>query len=46
VDIICCKSTDAVAEQAFRLRYEIFATEMGYGLDGIDHEKRSFQRCV
>jgi hypothetical protein len=42
VDIICCKSTDAVAEQALRLRYEIFATEMGYGLDGIDHEKRSF----
>jgi N-acyl-L-homoserine lactone synthetase len=42
VDIICCKSTDEAAQQAFRLRYEIFATEMGYGLDGIDHEKRTF----
>ena len=42
MDIICCKSTDEAAQQAFRLRYEIFATEMGYGLDGIDHEKRTF----
>lgn len=42
MDIICCKSTDDAAQQAFRLRYEIFATEMGYGLDGIDHERRTF----
>jgi Cyclic nucleotide-binding domain/Acetyltransferase (GNAT) domain len=43
VDIICCRSTDEVAQQAFRLRYEIFATEMGYGLEGIDHENRTFR---
>ena len=42
MEIICCKSTDEAAQQAFRLRYEIFATEMGYGLDGIDHKKRTF----
>jgi CRP/FNR family cyclic AMP-dependent transcriptional regulator len=43
MEIICCKSTDEAAQQAFRLRYEIFATEMGYGLDGIDHDKRTYR---
>ncbi len=42
MEIVCCKSTDEAAQQAFRLRYEVFATEMGYGLDGIDHEKRTY----
>ena len=42
MDIICCRFSDEIAQSAFRLRYEVFATEMGYGLDGIDHDKRTF----
>lgn len=42
MEIVCCKSTDEAAQQAFRLRYEVFATEMGYGLDGVCHEKRTY----
>lgn len=37
--IICCKSEDAYAEQAFRLRYDVFVDEMGYLIDSADHEK-------
>jgi hypothetical protein len=39
VKIICCKSEDAYAEQAFRLRYDVFVNEMGYLIDSADHER-------
>lgn len=38
--IICCKSKDAYAEQAFRLRYDVFINEMGYLIDSVDHERQ------
>lgn len=41
MNIIRCKSTDDAAQQAFRLRYEVFAGERGYGVDVKDHERRS-----
>ncbi len=41
MNIICCKSTDEAAQEAFRLRYEVFAAERGYGASDADHESRS-----
>lgn len=46
MNIICCRSTDEVAEAAFRLRYEVFTSERGYGAPDKDHETLSSRDAI
>jgi hypothetical protein len=38
MEIICCRSTDEVAEKAFRLRYQVMASEIGVHDNAIDYQ--------
>lgn len=42
MDIICCRSTDAAAEAAFRLRYQVYGAELGVEDAHIDHERQIY----
>ncbi|WP_395686846.1 cyclic nucleotide-binding domain-containing protein [Aestuariivirga sp.] len=46
MNILRCKSTDEAAQQAFRLRYKVFAAERGYGAEEKDHEFSSSRDIV
>lgn len=42
MDIICCRSDDAAAEAAFRLRYQVYGAEIGVADAAIDHDKQIY----
>ena len=42
MDIICCRSNDAAAEAAFRLRYQVYGAEIGVDDVAIDHDRQIY----
>lgn len=40
MEIVCCRSTSDAAQLAFRLRYEVFGSELGFQDPALDHESR------
>jgi len=43
MEIVCCNSTSEEAQLAFRLRYEVFGSELGFQDLDIDHKNRVYR---
>lgn len=43
MDIVCCRSTDEVAEKAFRLRYMVYGAELDINNPDIDHQRQIYE---